>query len=425
MYRSFVFHSMIAAAMAASAQTTLHQVLVLNEGRYDYLNQVQAIPVTLGSYDPVSGIYTEQVTIADARFGNDVKVENEVVYVSADSFLLKYDANSFALLDMAIVRGIRRIALWNDQLLVTRGEFGGLGHYFEVRDKNNFDLLYELTPADGLLYSSEAVVVIGDKAYLSVNNGFDWPDYTNLIGVVDLNAQVYDTEIDLGPDGYNPEHLMVSSGSLYAFNNKDYTGSSISKIDPASGTLEYTNNVAFNSGCGTSAAVDDKIYFMEYIVNQLARYDLATEQVLDTLANGLSAYGVLGDPINNVMYVTTTDFVSSGTFYVTELNGMVLSSVAVGVSPGKMDLDLRMSTLVPEAQGTNVVLIPNPAIDMIVVQGVVAGTRYELIDASGRVAVDRALLNDHRVDVAVLPVGVYTIRFSTAHRSISLPLMKQ
>ncbi|MBK8497978.1 MAG: T9SS type A sorting domain-containing protein [Flavobacteriales bacterium] len=418
MYRSILSLPALAAAIGLLAQTEVHQVVVLSEGRYDYANGVQVVPVTLGSFDPSSGSYTEMVAVPYARFGNDVKVENELIYVSADSFLLKYDANTFALLDQEVVHGIRRLALWNDQVLITRGEAGGLSHYFEVRDKNTFDLLYAIEPSDGMPYTCEAVEVLGDKAYVSMNDGFNWPNYTNLVGIVDLQSQEFESSVDLGPDGYNPEHLMVWDGSVYAFNNKDYTGSSISRIDPASASLVGTTNVAFTSGCGTSTAADGKVYYMEYAVNALARYDLQSGQVLDTLNNGLSAYGVLGDPINSVMYVSTTDFTSTGTLCTTTYDGVILASTAIGVSCGKMALDVRLSAGVGSNEQQSLEIYPNPVSDAVVLRVNGAGERgvLAIADATGRlILAQRCTLGiAQRIDVSHLASGLYSVRIDGA-----------
>ncbi|MCB0795692.1 MAG: hypothetical protein KDB88_13235, partial [Flavobacteriales bacterium] len=361
MYRSCLSFLGLCALVSAGAQQTVHQVFVLNEGYYDFGGQTQVIPVSLGSFDPASGQYTEVATIPDVRFGNDVKVDAELVYVSADSFLLKYDANSYALLDQVVVPGIRRIAIWNDQLLVTRGEVGGLSHYFEVRDKATLDLIYTINPADGMPYSCEAVEVLNDKAYVSMNNGFDWPNYTNLVAIVDLLTESFEQTVDLGPDGYNPEHLMVSDGAVFTFNNKDYSGSSVSRIEPATASLSYTNDVAINSGCGTSVLSDGKIYFMEYSVDRLARFDIATEQVIDTLFNGISAYGTLDDPINGVVYVSSTDYISTGTLHIMTHDGIEIGSTTIGVAAGKMALDLRASSGIDEPGPVSVQLFPDPA----------------------------------------------------------------
>ncbi|HRH71335.1 MAG TPA: T9SS type A sorting domain-containing protein [Flavobacteriales bacterium] len=419
MYRSFLCAGSLATALfgfraPTQAQSHVHQVVVLNEGRYDYTAGQQIVPVSIGSYDPELGSYTETAIIPHARFGNDVKVENELVYVSADSFLLKYDANTFDLLDQEIIHGIRRIALWNDRILLTRGEYGvTFDHFVEVRDKNTFDLIYTLGSADGVEYTCEAVEVLNDKAYISMNNGFDFPNYTNKVVVVDLEGEAYESTIDLGPDGYNPEHIMVSDGNVYVFNNKDYTGSSISRIDPVGSSLMVTNNVAYNSGCGTSTAAAGRIYYMEYSVAQLARYDLTTEQVYDTLDNGIEAYGVLGDPINNVMYVSSTDFTSTGTLYVTENDGSILSSVGIGVAAGKMALDLRTSTGIGRIGEEVLRIFPNPAVDDLTVSFTAPGRAQKVIvmDASGRVVLRHlwASAGVQRMSTADLAPGIYTL----------------
>ena len=418
MYRPFLSAGSLAIALigsriTAEAQSHVHQVVVLNEGRYDYTNSVQIIPVSVGSYDPQQGSYSETAIIPYARFGNDVKIENELIYVSADSFLLKYDANTFALLDLEIVHGIRRIALWNDQILLTRGEYGvTFDHFVEVRDKNTFDLLYVLEPADGVEYTCEAVEVLNGKAYIAMNNGFEFPNYTNKVVVVDLESQTFESTIDLGPDGYNPEHITVSDGSVYVFNNKDYTGSSISRIDPVGSSLMVTNNVAYNSGCGTSTAAAGKIYYMEYSVDQLARYDLATEQILDTLDNGLSAYGVLGDAINYIMYVSTTDFTSTGTLYVIENDGDIISSVGIGVAAGKMALDVRSSTGIASIERDAIRVFPNPAVDHITVSLPAVGRAQlaDVIDATGRVVLSALWSGSGplRLSIGDLAPGLYT-----------------
>ncbi len=59
------------------SQPNVHQVIFLNEGHYDYNNQVQTVPVTIGSYSPLSAIYSVKVTIRNARFGSDVIIEGQ------------------------------------------------------------------------------------------------------------------------------------------------------------------------------------------------------------------------------------------------------------------------------------------------------------------------------------------------------------
>ncbi|MCB9170181.1 MAG: hypothetical protein H6594_07520 [Flavobacteriales bacterium] len=413
MYRKlFLAITLIAAIHPAGAQSDVHQVLVLNEGYYDTNAQTQVVPVTLGSYDPLAMTYQTVATITGPRFATDVQVHDGAIYVAADDQLLKYDADTYQVLGQTQVAGIRKLAFWNDEVLLTRGELGGLDHYFEVRDAGDLHLMYSIDPADGLAHSAEDIEVMGDKAYLAVNNAFDWNDLVGYIGVVDLTTQGYAGSIDLGPDGLNPEHIMLHSGDLYVLNNKDFTGSSISRIDATNGQWLFTQNVATSSGCGASALATDKIYYMEYAVGHLARWDLTAQQVQDTLAASPATYCLLNDPVNNVLYATTTDFTTTGTLHVLDADGNELSSIAVGVAPGNLALDVRNASGIPEQQPAILQVVPSVASDRVRITGGHFGDALEVLDTAGRIV--RTLVLDgagsQAVDVSGMAAGTYTLR---------------
>jgi hypothetical protein len=415
MYRSFLSAGLLALAFHVNAQSYVHRVLVLNEGYFDYFGTgEQVVPVTLGSYDPATGAYTTVATLTGPRFGSDVLVDGSSIYVAADDRVLRFDADSYVQTGEVLIQGARKLALWNDQLLVTRGELGGLDHYLEVRDKNSFALLYTVTPADGLVHSAEDVLVLENTAYLAVNNAFDQENLVGRVGVLDLETGTYGTEIDLGPEGRNPERLMVHNGDIVAFNNKDFTGSSISRIAVDAGTLTYTNNVSLNSGCAASALVEatEQVYYMEYDQGELARYDLASALVADTLAGSPSVYGLIEDPINGVLYGTTTDYFSTGALHVLDLNGQIQSTVPVGVAPGNLVLDIRSATAVAERSGVQLAVFPNPAQEEVTISGIATQGLLRILDATGRVVLEQpahAAQERMVVRVATLPSGVYTM----------------
>mgnify|MGYP001171478323 FL=1 len=415
MYRSFLSVGLMAMALFLNAQSYVHQVVVLNEGYYDHFGGGgQIVPVTLGGFDPASGTYMTLATLVGPRFASDVLVDAGSIYVAADDRVLRFDADSYAQTGEALVQGVRKLAVWNEQLVITRGELGGLDHYLEVRDKNSLDLLYTVTPADGLTYSAEDILVHEDKAYLAVNNAFDWTNVVGRVGVLDLVTGTYDGGVDLGPDGTNPERLMVYDGDIIAFNNTDFTRSSISRVALASNTLAYTTTVSLNSGCATSLKVGavDKVYYMEYEQGELARFDLATGTVSDTLVGSPSVYGLIDDPINGVLYGTTTDFTTMGELHVMDLNGQVQSTVPVSVAPGNLALDTRSAASVDDQNGVSFGLYPNPAQDHITITGSNLSGNVRILDTTGRVVVEHRVNNDQaRTVIAVdaLPTGVYMV----------------
>ncbi|MBK8338516.1 MAG: T9SS type A sorting domain-containing protein [Flavobacteriales bacterium] len=412
MYRSLLFAASCGVVAQATAQSYVHQVFLLNEGYFNFNTQTQEVPVSLGSYDPATGVYQTVATITGQRFGSDVDLANGTVYVAADGALLKYDADTYSMLDQAAVPGIRKIALWNDQVLITRGELGGLDHYFEVRDVATLDLLYSIEPADGLLYSAEDVEVAGDKAYLAVGNAFDFGNMVGLVGIVDLPSATYENEVDLGPNGINPENIMVVGQDLYVLCNKDFSGSSISKVTTG-GAFAFTEDITENSGCGASELVADKVVYNEYALSRMARYDITTENVLDTLATTLFPYGLLNDALNNVIYATTTDFVSSGTLHVLDHDGTELSSTAIGVSAGRLCLDVRTSTATPErAPQSALTIFPVPTSDRVTVSMPLRSVGpVRVRDAAGREVLRITPTNNTMdLDLGALEPGVYSVQ---------------
>lgn len=414
MYRPFLSAAALAASFCTTAQNpVVHQVFALSEGYYDFFGGGgQLIPVTLGSYDPANGTFTTVVTISGPRFGSDLLVDEGSVYVAADDRVLRFDADTYAELAMAPVQGVRKLAVWNDKLLLTRGELGGLSHYFEVRDKATFDLLWTLDPSEGLTMSAEDVLVLGDKAYLAVNNAFDWSNLVGKVGVVDLLTQTYAGEIDLGPDGLNPEKLFVKDGDVLAFNNTDFSRSSISRVSTgASAGLAYTLIVAENSGCAASALVEalGKVYFLEYAQGELVRFDLGSGSVSDTLAGSPAVYGLIEDPINDVLYATTTDFFSNGDLHVLNHDGQVISSVPAAVSAGNLALDIRLSTGASERIVPSISVYPNPADHEVFIRLPNTANSARILDGSGR-EVARALGvagTQLRIGVEGLAPGIY------------------
>ena len=72
----------------------LHQVLILNEGYFDYTNNVSVEPVKIGSYDVVSNTYNTVNTLSGARFASDMIIGDGHYYVAADSVIYKFDLNT-------------------------------------------------------------------------------------------------------------------------------------------------------------------------------------------------------------------------------------------------------------------------------------------------------------------------------------------
>ncbi len=395
------------ASFGVYAQEFVHQVLVLNEGHNDFSTGQQLVPVSIGKYDPVAATYSQVLTIPNARFGSDILVNDQAIFVAADSFLLKYDRDSFQLLDQEVIVGIREFAEWNGSLVITRGEVGGLSHYAEVRNMSDLSLDYIISIADGLQWSCESVVVEDDIAYIGVNNAFDWGNFVGKIGMVDLVAKTYMGAADLGTNALNPDNLMMGNGKLYTLNNKDFTGSSITEFDLATLTTGATQDISTTSGCGASLIVDDQIYFQEFDLAMVSRYDVNAQTIIDTLPGTLSYYGMGNDEINQLLYATITDFVSTGEIHILAYDGTTMSTIPAGVAGGSFAFDIRTANSVEEFSSEPLSFYVDGA--EIVLSGTTGAV--ELFDARGALVSSLDMNGrNNRFSIADLTAGAYVIR---------------
>ena len=62
--------------------TYLNQVLLLNEGCYDYYEQEILEPVTVGVYNPDTNTYNTIIEISGARFASDLIIDQDAYYTT-------------------------------------------------------------------------------------------------------------------------------------------------------------------------------------------------------------------------------------------------------------------------------------------------------------------------------------------------------
>jgi len=428
-----------ATAMSLSSfaqQSYVHQVIILNEGQYDYTNEVQITPVTLGSYNTLTDTYSVFDQVPGVRFGSDLVIDGEFIYVAADSLILKYDKNTLTLSKSTTVAGVRKLAIWNDQIMATIGESVPHTAYFRVFDKNTLAFVYELNTSNGPSYSSEGVIVHNDTAYIAVSNAFEWGNAKGFIGLVDLNAQTYLAEVDIMPDGLNPDNLMISGDKLYTLNNKDWTNSSITEFNTLDRTFS-TVNLAAPSGCGASVFADNRVIYhrYDYDINwvdtnaTLNRYS-STNQSIDTIyPNLLNVYGMIDDAINSQLYVTTTDYFSFGMTYMMDYNGAVTDSFAVGISPGNLALDVRQVTGINEAADVAAFKVhPNPSSSVLYIDAIDLSVSYTLLvtDIAGRQIYNESVNQtvSKSINIEDWPVGVYMLHIKSGQGSSTHKLVK-
>lgn len=409
-----IFFTFCAVIFTASvfAQAYVERVLILNEGYFDYVTNEIITPVSVGAYNPTTDTYTVIDEIENVRFASDIKMDGAYYYVAADKYLNKYATATDELIASIEIEGIRKVAVNNDYIVVTRGEYlVTLPSYIQVYDKNTMALLHEFDNVT-LPYTTEGVVIKDNKAYVAVNNGFVFGSEVGKIAIIDLATATIENTIELGADGINPDNLMIDGDIIYTLNNKDFTGSSVSTYKIASADLTTTNLINISAGCGTSAVMDGTIYYQEMFGTTLSKFDPSTATIIGEDEFGTSFYGLAFDEINNLIYTGTTDYFSYGEVTVYDLLGNIVTSFETSVSPGNFAFDVRLATGVEDIKSATMELFPNPAVNQIVVVNTINATNMVITDMTGKTVftVQQPAAGTQQIDITNLPAGNYIIK---------------
>ena len=390
----------------AFSQNYLHKVLVLNEGYFDYQTNQIIDPVTIGSYDPSTQIYSVVSTLNGMRFGSDLIIDGNFYYVAADSKIYKMDLNTHQEIASVSCVGVRNLGIYQNKLVATRGEYlTTFDSYLHIYDANTLSLIQAIDTISGPKWASQNIVIDGSIDYIAINNVYEWGNEKGLIGKLNLDNLSYGNEVDLGPDGKNPDNLMKSGDFLYTVNNKDWSNASVSKV-----ALNGSSNVTVNlqsvaTGCGTSALRDDKLVYQISMETTLNEFDINLMNLSGPITgHSINYYELAQEPVSGQLYTSETDFFSFGKIHIFDDNNTELSNFNVGISPGTIVFDVRPSVGLIE-QENSLVIYPNPTKENLYLSGF-SSEKTRILDLSGKEVISTF---EKTVNVSNLKNGAYLL----------------
>jgi hypothetical protein len=390
----------------AFSQNYLNQVLVLNEGYFDYQTNQIIDPVTIGSYDPSTQIYSVVSTLNGMRFGSDLIIDGNFYYVAADSKIYKMDLNTHQELSSVVCPGVRNLGIYQNKLVATRGEYlTTFDSYLHIYDATTLSLIQAIDTISGPKWASQNIVVDGSIAYIAINNGYEWGNEKGLIGKLNLDNLSYGNEVDLGPDGKNPDNMMKSGDFLYTVNNKDWSNASVSKVALNGSSTVTVNLQSVATGCGTSALRDDKLVYQISMETTLNEFDINLMNLSGPISgHTINYYELAQEPVSGQLYTSETDFFSFGKIHIFDDNNTELSNFNVGISPGTIVFDVRPSVGLTE-QENSLVIYPNPTNNILYISSYSSG-KVRIIDFSGKEVLSGF---EKSIDVSQLKNGAYLL----------------
>lgn len=404
--KKILFTISIAFSTFLNAQNYVHQTLILNEGYFDYLTDSILVPVTIGSYNPTTNEYQTVATLNDMRFASDLIINGNYYYVAADTKIFKMDLNTHQEIASVSCVGVRNLGIYQNKLIATRGEYlTTFDSYLHIYDANTLSLIQAIDTISGPKWASQNIVIDGSAAYIAINNGYEWGNEKGIVGKLNLDNLSYGNEVDLGPDGKNPDNLMKSGDFLYTVNNKDWSNASVSKV-----ALNGSSNVTVNlqsvaTGCGTSALRDDKLVYQISMETTLNEFDINLMNLSGPITgHSINYYELAQEPVSTYLYASNTDYFSYGKVFIFNANNTEIAQFDAGISPGTIVFDIRPSVGLIE-QENSLSIYPNPTNENLYLSEFSSG-KTRILDLSGKEVISTF---EKTVNVSNLKNGAYLL----------------
>ena len=239
-------------------------ILFVNGGEFMNLDA----PTQLMSYLPGSKTTVKlDQYIAGATSVQDMVVDGNYAFVSADYYITRYDVETGEAIDSVYTQdnsaviadgqgtegaGVNnKMALYENMLLATRQSSSSApedGYNVRIYNKGDLSLIKKIGVSD----QATDVAVHNDTAYVMINGGF--AGTTSSLAVIDLKTLTLNREIDLGEDGLGVMQMQVKDNKIYCIRLSDVIGSKYNSgiviYDIATGSVteyEYTAGIPYDS----------------------------------------------------------------------------------------------------------------------------------------------------------------------------------
>lgn len=389
------------------SQNYVKQVIIVNGGVWEF-SPPYSDHVTIASYNPQNGettvfdtIYTESV--------QDVIIYQHYAIVTAQDSIIKYDIDNYTRVGAIAVSGLNMLSVWNNKLIVGRGN--GIGSdYVQIYNLSDLSLTSSISAVSDETYG---IVVENDTAYIAVPGG--WASTTGKIAVIDLSTNTLVREMELDTLGQGMRELISDGENIYSFNTMAY-GSSygiISNYNIATNVFEHDIiNLPFGNGynlCGISKNEN----LMYLVMNgKIAEYDLVGKTVINSsfIAPTSTIAETVFDTINELFYVTTTDYYSSGNGFIYNALGDSIGNFSVGISAQAMAIDYRNLTSIENTFETTSNVYPNPCTNDIYVNSSKKINSIEIYDIYGKKVVKTIYQENNKLNLSTLNSGSYFMK---------------
>lgn len=404
----------------AQKTTDVRQVIIANGGKFEVVPPYSDY-VSIQSYNLATSIVTLFDTIYTQSV-QDVLINGNHAYVTAQDSIVLYNIDTYQRIAAVKDSGVNKMALYNNNLVVTKQYPIGRFHV-EVLDATNLGLLGLV---DGIPGDCEGVVTYFNRAFVACDSGFSGTQ--GRLVIINLDNLTIDTIVNFGPSAIGIFSVYQYNGFIYSVNKTPFGGGnigSITQFNPSNGSF-VTNSLAFNIGSGIG--IKDSLLYLG-IGKSIGSYNLNSQAIIDSAilvyAGSTGTFAINSaalDYVNNRFFTNIGNRTNFGIGVVFSLAGDSLTTYSTGLNADACAIDFRNPTGIANAGDIQeaITLYPNPAVNFISITQTPASALQEIkiLDLTGSIIQTRSVRkgeNTIRIDVSDYTPGVYLISLTTDH----------
>ena len=400
--------SILLSANCAFAQESFtKQIIIVNGG--DFGNPDDFVTVT--SYDPQTGVDTEFATIYTQSV-QDVIIHENFAYVAAQDSIVKLNIDTYEKVAAVAAQGINKLSI-SGETLIASFWYPVTENYVRFYQSDDLSFIKNI---EGISGEAAGIFVMDDVALIAIPGPYGTT--VGKIASIDLQEGTLMTEDDYGEFFTDIGYFAYWNNEITAFMKTAWGGTETktAKFDMAGQVLEeFTHNGAVLAN-KTGQSYNN---FYAEINNGIGQFDLETgelvnEAVVEPQLMTIAA-SVL-DTNNSLIYITTTDFFSSGDGFIYKLNGELSGSFAAGISAQAIAVDYRINTIIDNQDINNKIsAYPNPATTYINFNYPINqdDSEFLITDISGKLVYQGNAKT--QIDISHLNAGLYFVLIKTSN----------
>ncbi len=344
--RAAVLFTATVFALNLNAQFYTNQLIVGNGGIYGDPSD----HVTVSAYNP-DGQTTTSFGNIQRESIQDLIIHGNYTYVAAEDSIVKFNIDTYEKVAAVYESNLNQLFYKNGLLYVSRrSDINGPpadGVYLKVFNAGDLALVGSV---NGISGDANGIVVESDTVYVAVSG--DWQATEGKFAVIDNNYNLV-REMDFGADAVGIFDLYSDGNNIYSVNRSPYGSTSGSVSTYSIWTTLFTTTV-FDNVVGKGVAKSNNILYL-VLDNGIGSYDLSTNEVIETSivpdpgsSNFIYIADAAFDYLNQLFYVTLTDYFSMGEGKIYDMEGTETGTFDAEVSAEAVALDFRINDFVWE-----------------------------------------------------------------------------